>query len=277
MHRNPVQKRPPGHFRSRPVPGREPAEAGHRVRVLDSPGMQATPLNTAGARIRAAIVGVLILPGVLLLAGCAEDRSHLLPGTTVEEISTNLDLVRDLADQDDCLGAIDAAQQVTRQIESLGTAVDARLRRSLREGASRLVLTIQKNCHPSETVTPPADTTLPEIETTGPTGATGTTSGVTGGTGPTGSTNGDDRNSGGEKPENGGTGSGGGGSGGNQGGSGTGGSTGGGSGSTGGGTGTGTGGSTGGGTGTGGSGGDSGGSAGTGTGSGTGGVGPPGG
>lgn len=229
--------------------------------------MQSSPLNSARARLRATIVGALILPAAVLLAGCAEDRSHLLPGSTAEEISAKLDLVRELADSDDCLGAIDAAQQVTRQIESLGTGVDARLRRSLREGASRLVLTIQKNCHPSETTTPPAETTLPEVETTtGPTGATGDTLGATGEAGPTGPTGNDDQDSGGSGPGSGGDNSGSEGSGGNRGGSTPG---------TGGGTGTGSGGSAGGGSRPGGSSGDNGGSGGTG--SGTGGVGPPGG
>jgi len=128
---------------------------------------------------------MLLALGGGLLYGCAENRSHLLPGTTVEQISANLDRVRELADRGDCTGAVDAAQQVTRQIEGLGTEVDPRLKRSLRVGASQLVLVIQESCGAGLAMPPPV--TPPETATgTGTTGpaepATGATA-VTGATG----------------------------------------------------------------------------------------------
>lgn len=157
---------------------------------LDSPGVFSITSEKSGLRL-AAVTALLTL-GAGAVAGCAENRSNLLPGDTVQEISTNLDLVRDLADANDCLGAIDAAQQVTRQIEGLGSAVDPRLRRSLREGASRLVLTIQRDCRPDGTTTPPAETTLPDVtpapDETGGTGPTSDTDAGTGSSGTTGQT-----------------------------------------------------------------------------------------
>lgn len=140
--------------------------SGARNHSLDSPGMHSFSLLKTGTRSLALILIALLIPLAGLLGGCAENRSNLLPGNTVEEISSNLDRVRDLADSGDCLGAIDAAQQVTRQIEGLGTAVDSRLKRSLRDGASRLVLTIQESCQPAGGLTTPAETTLPEVDTT---------------------------------------------------------------------------------------------------------------
>ncbi len=126
--------------------------------------MHPSPPKTAGARTRKVIATALIALGAVLLAGCAEDRSNLLPGDTVKEISLNLDRVRELADQGDCTGAVDAAQQVTRQIEGLGTSVDPKLRRSLRDGASRLVLTIQAGCGGDQSLIPtetaPVDPTV---------------------------------------------------------------------------------------------------------------------
>jgi outer membrane biosynthesis protein TonB len=61
----------------------------------------------------------------------------LLPGSTASEITSNLDQVKELATAGDCVGAEDAAQAVSSQIEELG-GVDRKLKQALREGATRL-------------------------------------------------------------------------------------------------------------------------------------------
>ena len=47
--------------------------------------------------------------------GCGEDRSNLLPGDTVAEISANLDTVNELYQSNECFKAIDAANQIKTQ------------------------------------------------------------------------------------------------------------------------------------------------------------------
>jgi outer membrane biosynthesis protein TonB len=64
-------------------------------------------------------------------------KADLLPGGTATEITANLDQVKALATAGDCVGAEDAAQAVSSQIEELG-GVDQKLKQALREGATRL-------------------------------------------------------------------------------------------------------------------------------------------
>ena len=57
----------------------------------------------------------------LALASCGGgDDAELLPGNTASEITANLDQVKQLADEGECVGAEDAAQEVSDQIEALG-------------------------------------------------------------------------------------------------------------------------------------------------------------
>lgn len=87
------------------------------------------------ASILAIALGALAALG---LVACGSGGSaDLLPGGTASEITSNLDQVRELATAGDCIGAEDAAQAVSTQIEALG-GVDAKLKQALREGATRL-------------------------------------------------------------------------------------------------------------------------------------------
>jgi hypothetical protein len=78
--------------------------------------------------------GLLIALG---LAACGGEDAKLLPGETAREITANLDTVKQLAGEGDCVGAESAAQQVGEQIEAL-EGVDAKLKRALEQGAARL-------------------------------------------------------------------------------------------------------------------------------------------
>lgn len=78
--------------------------------------------------------GLLI---ALALAACGGEDAKLLPGETAREITANLDTVKQLAGEGDCVGAESAAQQVGEQIEAL-EGVDPKLKRALEQGAARL-------------------------------------------------------------------------------------------------------------------------------------------
>jgi outer membrane biosynthesis protein TonB len=101
-----------------------------------------------------------------ILAACGEEDAELLPGSTANEITANLDTVQQLADEGDCLGAESAAEQVSEQVEAV-QGIDPRLKRALREGANRLNEVVSE-CEeePEEAVTPvePPEEEAPERE-----------------------------------------------------------------------------------------------------------------
>jgi outer membrane biosynthesis protein TonB len=71
------------------------------------------------------------------LSACGDSGADLLPGKTASEIEANLDEVARLAGEGECVGAEDAAQEVSAEVDALG-GVDAKLKQALGEGASRL-------------------------------------------------------------------------------------------------------------------------------------------
>ncbi len=92
------------------------------------------------------------------LSACGSGgKADLLPGSTAGEITANLDQVKTLASAGDCVGAEDAAQAVSSQIEELG-GVDKKLKQTLREGATRLNEVVA-GCEEAET-----EETVPAVE-----------------------------------------------------------------------------------------------------------------
>src|SRR5207342_567217 len=71
------------------------------------------------------------------LASCGGEDAKLLPGATAAEISENLDTVKQLASEGECVGAADAAEEVSAQVEALG-GLDPELKQALERGAARL-------------------------------------------------------------------------------------------------------------------------------------------
>jgi len=71
------------------------------------------------------------------ISACGGDSADLLPGKTASEIESNLDQVARLAGEGECVGAENAAQEVSAEVEALG-GVDAKLKQALSEGTSRL-------------------------------------------------------------------------------------------------------------------------------------------
>jgi len=84
---------------------------------------------------------IALLAGVASAAALAScgggDNADLLPGTTAEQIESNLNLVEELAADEDCIGAEDAVAEVTAEVEEL-EGVDLKLKAALQEGTGRL-------------------------------------------------------------------------------------------------------------------------------------------
>ncbi len=72
----------------------------------------------------------------LVSCGGGED-AKLLPGNTAQEISENLDSVKQFVGEGECVGAENAAQEVSAQVENLG-GVDEKLKQALQRGAEKL-------------------------------------------------------------------------------------------------------------------------------------------
>jgi outer membrane biosynthesis protein TonB len=112
------------------------------------------------------VVLALGFAAALALVSCGSgDSAELLPGSTASEINSNLDQVEELAGEGDCIGAEDAAAQVSNQVESL-SGVDAKLKRTLSEGAARLneVVVACEETAPEETEETVAPLEEPETE-----------------------------------------------------------------------------------------------------------------
>lgn len=71
------------------------------------------------------------------LASCGGNDAKLLPGTTADQIETNLDRVDELVAEEDCIGAEDAVAEVAAEVEEL-EGVDLKLKAALQEGTGRL-------------------------------------------------------------------------------------------------------------------------------------------
>lgn len=129
-------------------------------------------------------LSVLLVAGSLISA-CGEDRSHLLPGENVREISANLDTVQELVDAGDCFAALKATAAVQDQAEALPQSVDPKLKRALIDGVVTLTIQVGKECQDDPTATTDEPEVVePDLETT--TGATGPTTEEEGTTGTTG-------------------------------------------------------------------------------------------
>lgn len=110
-------------------------------------------------RLSAALLAlVLAAVAALGLAACGGEDADLLPGDTASEITSNLDQVRNLVDEEECAGAADAAQEVSAQVDALG-GVDEKLKQALQKGAARLNEVV------AECEEEPEEETEPAIET----------------------------------------------------------------------------------------------------------------
>jgi hypothetical protein len=95
----------------------------------------------------------------LVSCGGGED-ADLLPGTTADQIESNLTEIEELSDAEDCVGAESAVAEVTAQVEEL-QGVDSRLKAALEEGTERLSVVVGR----CEEETTEEEETEPTLET----------------------------------------------------------------------------------------------------------------
>lgn len=150
---------------------------GHRPKHLDSAGM---PLFTR-PRVRRGFLPALLALILLLpaLSGCGEDRSNLIPRDTSESLIMHFDRIKSLAASGKCFEAAQEAREAQTEIESLGSQIDAKLKRSLLDGVTDLTVLANDTsvCIEAETTTSeePVETEEEPTEIEGTTGETGTT------------------------------------------------------------------------------------------------------
>ncbi len=99
------------------------------------------------------LIAFLILAALAAgLSACGSGGgADLLPGTTADQINSNLDQVQRLVGEGQCEAATDAAAQVSAEVDELG-GVDAKLKELLVEGAERLE-TVVGTCEETEAET----------------------------------------------------------------------------------------------------------------------------
>jgi len=85
-----------------------------------------------------ALALALGVTAAMALASCGGgEDAKLLPGNTAQEITENLDRVKQYAEEGECVGAEDAVAEVNDQVASVGD-VDPKLVQALQRGANRL-------------------------------------------------------------------------------------------------------------------------------------------
>jgi hypothetical protein len=119
-------------------------------------------------RLSASLLAVALgAVAALGLVACGSGgNADLLSGGTASEITENLDTVRELAAESECIGAENAAQEVSVQIDSLG-GVDKQLKQALREGAERLTQVVEECEEAPSEETEPALEAEEEVEAVG--------------------------------------------------------------------------------------------------------------
>jgi outer membrane biosynthesis protein TonB len=95
------------------------------------------------ARLSALLLAFLLgVSSAAALASCGGgEEADLLPGTTADQIESNLTEVERLADAGDCIGAEEAVAEVIAEVEEL-QGVDLKLKTALEEGTTRLSVVV---------------------------------------------------------------------------------------------------------------------------------------
>lgn len=114
------------------------------------------------ARLSAIFLAFLLgAASAVALVSCGSGKdAELLPGTTADQIESNLDRIDQLAGEGDCIGAEDAVAEVTAEVEEL-QGVDLKLKAALEEGTAKLSEVVGR-CEEETT----SEETEPSLETT---------------------------------------------------------------------------------------------------------------
>lgn len=119
------------------------------------------------AKMRRLATLALGIAAAASLASCGGgEDAKLLPGATAQEITENLDLVKQYAEEGECVGAADAAGEVSTQVEALD-GVDPKLKQALQSGAERLGEVIATCEESTEAVAPASEATTERSEPPG--------------------------------------------------------------------------------------------------------------
>jgi hypothetical protein len=115
------------------------------------------------ARLSAIFLAFLLgAASAFALVSCGGGEADLLPGTTADQIESNLDEVEQLADAGDCFGAEDAVAEVTAEVEEL-QGVDQKLKAALQEGTAKLSEVVTR-CEEETTEEEPEPTLETDVE-----------------------------------------------------------------------------------------------------------------
>jgi hypothetical protein len=105
------------------------------------------PFSRLAAMQRLTVLA-LAAAATLALAACGGgEDAKLLPGTTAAEITENLESVKQLAGEGECVGAANAAVEVSTQVEAVQD-IDPKLKQALQRSAEKLrevVTTCEEN------------------------------------------------------------------------------------------------------------------------------------
>jgi hypothetical protein len=109
------------------------------------------------------IAFVLGAASAVALVSCGGgDDAELLPGTTAEQIESNLTRVEELSDEGDCVGAEEAVAEVAAEVEEL-RGVNRKLKAALEEGTTRLSVVVGR-CEEETTEEETEPTLEPDVE-----------------------------------------------------------------------------------------------------------------
>jgi hypothetical protein len=120
--------------------------------------------------VRLPLAFVLGVATAALIACGGGSSDKLIPASSADQISGDLADLRQAIDQHACQAAQQKLSQVTQEIQNLPSSVDARLRRRLRAGVTKLSARVPVDCVATTTETTPTTTeTTPTTTETTPT------------------------------------------------------------------------------------------------------------
>lgn len=141
-------------------------------RARRSPSLDSPEVSFRALKRTLAVALVAALP--LVLAGCQEDRSNLLPEDSTERIESEISKIRTQVGEGLCFEALRAAKNIEEEINALGPAIDPNLLTTLRDGVTQLQIKIQDECDPAvaDEVLEPVEEVEQVEEVVPPSGAT---------------------------------------------------------------------------------------------------------
>ena len=121
------------------------------------------------------LAAVLLSAAAVAVSACGEDRSHLLPATSADRLSSRLDEVRSAVADGDCEAAVAALARAESAARQIPGTVSRALRERINEGIDRLRVTVPVDCREAAAEEETETTETTTTETVPPTTPTQTT------------------------------------------------------------------------------------------------------